>query len=129
MRRQLLLLLLIAPAWVLAQSAPEKPWMFGPFQKQNAVNPILVAQANTTFFCPIRQETVRWEEKDVFNPAAIVRNGKVYMLYRAEDTVGKFAGTSRLGLAVSTDGIHFMRRPAPVFFPDNDAMKQYEWEG
>jgi predicted GH43/DUF377 family glycosyl hydrolase len=72
---------------------------------------------------------VRWEEKDVFNPAAVVRNGKVYMIYRAEDTIGKFAGTSRLGLAVSPDGVQFTRRPTPVFYPDNDAMKPYEWEG
>ena len=107
----------------------EKPWMFGPFQKQNAVNPILAATSKTTFACPVRGETVHWEEKDVFNPAAVVRNGKVYMIYRAEDVVGKFAGTSRLGLAVSSDGIHFKRQPKPVFYPDNDEMKTYEWEG
>jgi hypothetical protein len=29
------------------------------------------------------------------------------MLYRAEDKVGKFAGTSRIGLAVSADGFTF----------------------
>jgi hypothetical protein len=29
------------------------------------------------------------------------------MLYRAEDKVGKFAGTSRIGLAVSPDGFTF----------------------
>ena len=126
-RRWLCLLFLAAQA-VYAQS-PEKPWMLGPFRKQNAANPILDAKATTTFACPIRQETVKWEEKDVFNPAAVVRNGKVYMIYRAEDTVGKHAGTSRLGLAVSSDGIHFQRMPKPVFYPDNDPMKRYEWEG
>lgn len=129
MNKRLLFLLLIAPLWLSAQPTPEKPWMIGPFQKRNADNPILDAKASTTFFCPVRRDTVRWEEKDVFNPAAVVRKGKVYMLYRAEDTVGKFNGTSRLGLAVSTDGIHFTRRPTPVFYPDNDAMKPYEWEG
>src|SRR5205823_13145917 len=103
--------------------------MIGPFQKQNAANPILAASPTTTFACPVRGETVHWEEKDVFNPAAVVRNGKVYMIYRAEDVVGKFAGTSRLGLAVSSDGIHFKRQPKPVFYPDNDEMKTYEWEG
>ncbi|MEZ0542987.1 glycoside hydrolase family 130 protein [Fibrella arboris] len=130
MKRYLsLLLLLMAPFGLSAQSMPEKPWMIGPFQKQNAANPILDAKTSTTFFCPVRRDTVRWEEKDVFNPAAVVRNGNVYMLYRAEDTVGKFNGTSRLGLAVSSDGIHFTRRPTPVFYPENDAMKPYEWEG
>ncbi len=103
--------------------------MLGPFQKQNAINPILAARANTTFYCPIRRASVRWEEKDVFNPATVVRNGSVYMVYRAEDTIGKFAGTSRLGLAVSRDGLHFRRMPKPVFYPANDVQKTYEWEG
>ena len=130
MNKRLLYLLLIGlPNFLLAQPTPEKPWMLGPFQKKNTHNPILAAKASTTFFCPVRQEMVRWEEKDVFNPAVVVRKGKVYMLYRAEDTVGKFAGTSRLGLAVGSDGIHFTRRPTPVFYPDNDALKKYEWEG
>ncbi|KAA9356433.1 glycoside hydrolase family 130 protein [Larkinella humicola] len=111
-----------------AQS-PYKPWMIGEFTKQHAANPVLDAQKNTTFDCPLRGETVHWEEKDVFNPAVVVRKGKICMIYRAEDTVGKHAGTSRLGLAVSTDGIHFKRRPKPVFYPDNDPMKVYEWEG
>lgn len=128
-KQVLLLLLVIAPMGLLAQQKPEKPWMLGPFQKQNALNPIVSAKATTTFFCPVRRDTVRWEEKDVFNPATVVRNGKVYMIYRAEDVVGKFAGTSRLGLAVSSDGLHFTRRLQPVFYPDNDAMKRYEWEG
>ena len=112
-----------------AQLAPPKSWMLGPFVKQNAVNPILSADARTTFDCPVRRQPVRWEEKDVYNPAAVVRNGKVYMLYRAEDTVRRVGGTSRLGLAISSDGLHFNRLPKPVFYPNNDAMKTYEWEG
>ena len=38
-------------------------------------------------------------------------------------------GTSRIGLAVSADGLYFERRPEPVLFPAEDAMKPYEWEG
>jgi predicted GH43/DUF377 family glycosyl hydrolase len=72
---------------------------------------------------------VKWEGKDVFNPAAVVKDDKVYMLYRAEDFVGKHKGTSRLGLAISEDGLHFNRLPEPVFYPDNDKMKEFEWEG
>jgi predicted GH43/DUF377 family glycosyl hydrolase len=53
----------------------------------------------------------------------------VYLLYRAEDLIGKFAGTSRLGVAVSTDGLHFSKLKEPVFYPDNDSLKTYEWEG
>ena len=114
---------------LLAQSKPEKAWMLGPFVKENAHNPILSAESSTTFACPVQHESVRWEEKDVYNPTAVVRNNKVYLLYRAEDTVRRVGGTSRLGLAVSTDGIHFNRMPKPVFYPGNDAMKTYEWEG
>lgn len=129
LRLSLYFFLSLLGAPVLAQPTPQKAWMLGPFVKQNAINPILTADPNSTFFCPVRRETVLWEKKDVFNPAAVVRNGKVYMLYRAEDTVGKFNGTSRLGLAVSDDGLHFQRRPEPVFYPQNDSLKKYEWEG
>ncbi|MBD2700584.1 glycosidase [Spirosoma sp. BT702] len=124
-----LLLLILLPNLLWVQPKPEKPWMLGPFQKENAHNPILDAKASTTFNCPVRKETVRWEEKDVYNPTAVIRNNKVYMLYRAEDTVRRVGGTSRLGLAISDDGIHFKRLPQPVFYPNNDPMKTYEWEG
>lgn len=51
------------------------------------------------------------------------------MLYRAQDKIGKPAGTSRIGLAWSVDGMHFTRYASPVLYPDNDAYKIYEWEG
>ncbi|HYE56527.1 MAG TPA: glycoside hydrolase family 130 protein [Chitinophagaceae bacterium] len=104
-------------------------WALLSFVKADSVNPILLPDANTRFFCPVRKDTVRWEEKDVFNPAAIVRNDTVFLLYRAEDKVGKHAGTSRIGIAWSTDGQHFNRHPVPVLFPDEDAQKRFEWEG
>ncbi len=99
-----------------------------PFAKSDEVNPLLTPDTTTIFNCPIIGN-VKWEEKDVFNPAAIVRHDTVFMLYRAEDKVGKFAGTSRIGLAWSTDGLHFTRHPIPVLYPDNDEQKKYEWEG
>src|SRR5689334_1456566 len=104
-------------------------WALLQFVKADSANPILVPDSTTEFFCPVRKEKLRWEEKDVFNPAAVVRNDTVFLLYRAEDKIGKFAGTSRIGLAWSTDGLHFSRFPAPVLFPDNDSLKKYEWEG
>ncbi|GGE24383.1 glycosylase [Marinithermofilum abyssi] len=60
-----------------------------------------------------------WESKDVFNPAAVVKDDKVYLLYRAEDHSGpgEWNGSSRIGLAVSEDGIHFERFPEPVLVP------------
>jgi beta-1,2-mannosidase len=122
--------LLTALAGLLfSMSVMGQSWTIGQFRKHNAANPVLLPQANSTFDCPIRGETVHWEAKDVFNPAAVVRNGKIYLIYRAEDLVGKHNGTSRIGLATSTDGVHFKRMPKPVFYPDNDFMKKYEWEG
>jgi predicted GH43/DUF377 family glycosyl hydrolase len=59
----------------------------------------------------------------------VVKDGKVHLLYRAEDKVGRFAGTSRIGLAISEDGIHFERLAEPVLYPDNDYMRNFEWEG
>eukprot|EP01031_Cornospumella_fuschlensis_P025041 gene25041-30246_t len=75
------------------------------------------------------KKTINWEAKDVYNPSAVVRDGKVFLLYRAEDTLKVVDGTSRLGLAVSEDGIHFKRQTKPVFYPDNDFMKKYEYPG
>jgi len=104
-------------------------WALLPFVKADEVNPILTPDSTTEFFCPVRKEKLKWEEKDVFNPAAVVRNDTAFLLYRAEDKIGKFAGTSRIGLAWSTDGLHFTRHSSPVLYPDNDSLKKYEWEG
>ncbi|HXD77339.1 MAG TPA: glycoside hydrolase family 130 protein, partial [Puia sp.] len=82
-----------------------------------------------SFFDPMRRAVVKWEEKDVFNPAIVVAKGRLFMLYRAQDKVGKPAGTSRIGLASSDDGFHFHRRPTPVLYPGTDAARSLEWEG
>lgn len=103
-------------------------WRLLPFVKADEVNPILVPDTNAVFDCPIIGN-VKWEAKDVFNPAAVVRHDTVFLLYRAEDKVGKYAGTSRIGIAWSTDGLHFTKHPVPVLYPDNDSLKKYEWEG
>ncbi len=103
-------------------------WAMLSFEKADSVNPVLVPGKNL-FFDPIWKKKVAWEEKDVFNPAIVVKDNKVFMLYRAQDVIGLPGGTSRIGLAVSTDGLHFTRNPEPVFFPDNDAFKKYEWQG
>ena len=105
------------------------PWALTPFTKADAVNPILLPDTNSIFHCPVRNADVQWEEKDVFNPAAVVRHDTVFLLYRAEDSIGKFAGTSRIGIAWSTDGLHFTKHLTPVLYPGNDPAKIYEWEG
>jgi len=112
-----------------ADKTKENDWTLLPFTKTDEVNPILTHDTNSKFLCPVRNEIVQWEEKDVFNPAAVVRNDTVFLLFRAEDSVGKFAGTSRIGIAWSTDGLHFTKHPVPVLYPDNDSSKIYEWEG
>ncbi len=43
--------------------------------------------------------------------------------------MGHPAGTSRIGLATSADGLHFTRSPAPVLYPGPDAFRSLEWEG
>jgi beta-1,2-mannosidase len=113
---------------ISSQQKPDTTWAITAFTKVDSVNPVLLPGDNT-FTCPILKKEIRWEDKDVFNPAAVVKDGKVFLLYRAEDRIGKYAGTSRLGLAVSDDGLHFSKRKEPVFFPDNDSLKVYEWEG
>lgn len=107
----------------------EQSWMLGPFHRVFD-KPILVPDPKAFFMCPCREEKVFWQAKDVFNPASVVFNDKLYLLFRAEDTVGKYSGTSRIGIAESDDGFNFRVHPEPVLFPDPaDHMYQYEWEG
>jgi predicted GH43/DUF377 family glycosyl hydrolase len=107
--------------------APDS-WALMPFVKADSSNPILMPDTSS-FYDPVWKKRIAWEKKDVFNPAIVVKDGKVMMLYRAQDTVGLPGGTSRIGLAESTDGIHFTRSREPVLFPDNDAFNKYEWQG
>jgi len=104
-------------------------WEIGPFVKHP--EPVLRPTPDSRFQCPVRGKEVRWEEQNVYNPAAVVRDGKVYLLYRADDKSPdlRWGRTCRIGLAYSEDGIHFVRHPTPVLYPDNDEWKPYEWEG
>ncbi|MBT8253095.1 MAG: glycosidase [Flavobacteriaceae bacterium] len=98
-------------------------WAFPYFEKIDSLNPILQPSANLKFVDPITKEVVNWEERNVLNPTAVVRNDTVYLLYRAQDK----NGTSRIGMAASTDGLNFTKRPEPVFYPDSDNMLSLEW--
>ena len=104
---------------------PEGEWGLLNFTKADSLNPILQPSLEQTFNCPVSKTTVKWEERNVLNPSAVVRDGKVYMIYRAQDN----QMTSRLGLAISEDGLHFKKQPAPVLYPDEDKFKKYEWKG
>jgi len=129
-RRILLAAALICAVSLHAQTTT--PWQIGPFTRPESGNPVIAPRAESTFTDPVSKNLVHWEALHTFNPAAIVREGKVFVLYRAEDSSGAMeigGHTSRLGLAESTDGIHFTRWDAPVFFPANDKQKSREWPG
>jgi predicted GH43/DUF377 family glycosyl hydrolase len=80
----------------------------GPFVRDPA-NPIL------------RPTNRRWESRFVFNPAAIVKDGLVHLLYRAQGPDGR----SSIGLGTSSDGVRFARLNKPVM----EATEPYELPG
>ncbi|ASU31942.1 glycoside hydrolase family 130 protein [Mucilaginibacter xinganensis] len=106
-------------------------WAFGGFVRPEGVNPIISPKPASKFYDPMSKALISWEANDTFNPAATVRDGKIVVLYRSEDKTGMQIGTrtSRLGYAVSNDGLHFNRKTQPVLFPGNDSQKAYEWPG
>ncbi|MCF2486598.1 glycoside hydrolase family 130 protein [Dyadobacter sp. CY347] len=115
-----------------AQTENKLPdWTFGGFQRPAGVNPVISPDSTTTFFCPMNKRQVDWESNDTFNPAATIKDGKIVVLYRAEDKAGRAIGkrTSRLGYAESEDGITFKRRKEPVLYPAEDNQKKNEWPG
>jgi len=69
---------------------------------------------------PVLEPIVKhsWEAFATFNPAAIVLDGRVHLLYRAQG----YDGLSVLGYAASSDGIHIDERQAkPAFVPSRAA--------
>jgi beta-1,2-mannobiose phosphorylase / 1,2-beta-oligomannan phosphorylase len=81
---------------------------------RSATNPILEPNSNW------------WENKAVFNAAAVDHDGKVHMLYRAigDDNV------SRFGHAVSVDGLNFTRHTDMPGYEshDNDEYERFGCE-
>ena len=106
--------------------------MFGPFEKPRAGEP--GAHASRELDVPLadeRQHGAMGGVRDL-QPGRGVRNGRVIMLYRAEDRSGEEKighHTSRLGIAESTDGLRFTRRETPVLYPARDAQQPNEWPG
>jgi predicted GH43/DUF377 family glycosyl hydrolase len=125
-------MLLLAAVCVVAPFAQETAtWQIGPFTRP-ADGAVISPNRDSVFRDPVTGKAVHWEALHTFNPAAIARGGKIYVLYRAEDDSGEMQigmHTSRLGLAESDDGVRFRRRPAPVLYPDNDGQKEREWPG
>lgn len=72
-------------------------WAIGPFEKP-VDKPVL---------WPSEKGFDSWA---VYNPAVAVKDQVFYMFYRAEtreEANTPYLGTSRIGMAVSQDGIHF----------------------
>lgn len=90
--------LIVFSGWLFAATATLP---FGALQRASDT-PVLSPQGQS------------WESAGTFNPAVVMHDGKIVMLYRAQDS----HGTSRLGYAESSDGIHFTRRPEPVLSPE-----------
>ena len=77
----------------LGQSSNDKKnvlpdWAFGGFERPQGANPVISPIESTKFYCPMTQDYVAWESNDTFNPAATLYNGKIVVLYRAEDKSG-----------------------------------------
>ncbi|MEO5908750.1 MAG: glycoside hydrolase family 130 protein [Ginsengibacter sp.] len=115
-----------------AQSANTLPsWAFGGFVRPQNINPIISPDSAAIFLDPMTRKMNTWESDNTFNPAASIKEGKIIVLYRAEDNSGNGIGfhTSRIGYAESDDGVHFIRKKIPVLFPANDSQKEFEWPG
>jgi predicted GH43/DUF377 family glycosyl hydrolase len=113
---------------VFSQKLPV--WALGPFIRPENVGSIIIPDTSS-FIDPMTNKLIQWESSDTFNPAAAVKNGEIYILYRAEDNtaIGIGSRTSRIGIAISKDGISVKRSSHPVLFPANDLAKEYEWTG
>jgi predicted GH43/DUF377 family glycosyl hydrolase len=83
-------------------------WMIGPWVKYPH-NPILTAG------------DYEWESKNVLNPSALVKDGKVYLFYRAQND----KRVSSIGLAISEDGYNFEKQSEPILVP----TEKYEFAG
>src|SRR5665213_3234425 len=63
-------------------------WAFGGFVRPQNINPIISPDSSAKFLDPMSNKMVSWEADYTFNPAAVVKAGKVVVLYRAEDKTG-----------------------------------------
>lgn len=100
-------------------------WALGNFTKLDDANPILVPNTVDSFVDPVSGDVVYWSNEALYNPTAVVKDGVIAVLYRSQD----HPLVSRVGLALSTNGVHFDNLGAPVLYPDNDDCYPFEIGG
>jgi predicted GH43/DUF377 family glycosyl hydrolase len=80
----------------------------------HAAQPLVSITAERVSAGPLlRPAAPPWTEAGVFNPAAVMLDGRTVLLFRARDA----RGTSRIGYADSADSLHFKIDPHPVLEP------------
>jgi predicted GH43/DUF377 family glycosyl hydrolase len=130
--RGMMISFIFLPFYSNAQSANTLPsWAFGGFVRPQNINPVISPDSAAVFHDPMSGKENHWESDNTFNPAAATKDGKIIVLYRAEDHSGNIIGfhTSRIGFAESNDGLHFKRKSKPVLFPAYDSQKEFDWPG
>ena len=100
-------------------------WALGSFSKLDDANPILLPNTVDSFVDPVSGEVVYWSNEALYNPTAVVKDGVIAVLYRSQD----HPLVSRVGLALSTNGVYFDNLGAPVLYPDNDDCYPFEIGG
>ncbi len=130
MNKKKILILAITIFSNFTSAQTPKHWNVSTIQKPKE-NPILSSDSSYIFKNPLDGKMVAWQKAEVFNPAVIIRKGKINMLFRAEDNPKAHLGgrTSRIGLAKSKDGFHFTKRKKPVLFPAKDGFQKYDSVG
>ncbi|MBR6048429.1 MAG: hypothetical protein IKP44_10155 [Bacteroidaceae bacterium] len=129
--REFLLLSLLMLSVLTATAQTDKSWAWTGFHRPPGINPVISPDTSSVFLCPMSHTPISWEYSDTFNPAATIINGRVAVLYRAEDRLAQGIGrrTSRIGYASSADGLHFQRHGAPVMYPGDDSQAENEIPG
>ena len=129
--REFLLLSLLMLSVLTATAQTDKSWAWTGFHRPVGINPVISPDTSSVFLCPMSTTPISWEYSDTFNPAATIINGRVAVLYRAEDRLAQGIGrrTSRIGYASSADGLHFQRHGAPVMYPGDDSQAENEIPG
>lgn len=86
MKKSILLIsLAVLPLFGYSQNVlPD--WALGRLCQTGKSHPIITPNPSNQFDCPMQDKKIGWEESDVFNPAATVKDGK-YMSFTGLRTI------------------------------------------